>query len=289
MTPLREDTTSSEEEEQEGDELPSPELSKSEDESESEDDPEGASAPKESPKEAAAPTEERKEVPSSTPPSEQSQPAEAEETKEESMSPKTSPKRSHDDDTASVISDEHDTDDEIEMVAESPEQKKARVEKRNAGATFRNMPKDSTDEQREDWPKVWLDKFDQQQERLEEKQEQVSSFLKRPMTEDLNAALKLLGLPEWTNFTCIEYMNQTEDARTKNFKTFMNKYHPDKIERPNSDKFNPDGEDCSTPEKKTQAWKDRVHRFVNAKDTCNDAAKWGVKELQMVNGKPTWI
>ena len=76
------------------------------------------------------------------------------------MSPPGSPKRSHDDDTTSVISPEHDSDDEIEMVEESKEHKKARIEKRNANATFKNMPEHSTPEQREDWPKKWLDKYD---------------------------------------------------------------------------------------------------------------------------------
>ncbi len=43
---------------------------------------------------------------------------------------------------------EHDTDDEIEMVQETEDQKQARIEKRNANATEQNMPKHSTPQEK---------------------------------------------------------------------------------------------------------------------------------------------
>jgi hypothetical protein len=253
------------------------------------------------PEKATASNEERKEVTSSTPPSEQSQPVEAEETKEESMSPKTSPKQSQAADDSigafsendpkgdtSVVS-EHSSDEDIEMTVESEEHRQARIKKRNETATWKNMPKDSTPAQRTDWPKVWLGKFNQQQEQLEEEANVMANFAKRHMREDFDAALKLLCLPPWTNFHCVEFLQQLDASRKKKFKVLMSKYSTDKIARPDSDKYNPEGEDCSTPEKKEQAWKSRAQKFVEANETINHVAKWGVKELKTVNGKQVWI
>jgi hypothetical protein len=245
------------------------------------------SQPAEALEEAPASKEERKEVPkstpqeeapSSTPPSEQqNQPAKEKETKVKSTA---------------VVSPEHSTDDEIEMVLETEEHKQARIEKTNATATWRNMPKDSTQAQRQTWKKVWLDRFDQEQLQLQEEQEQVDSFLKRPMQEDLDAALELLCLPPCasSHFRCEDFLKQLEGARRKNFQTQMGRYSTDKIGKPDSDGMNPDGEDCSTPEKKAQAWKDRAQKVVNAQDTINLAAKWGVKKLTTgEDGKQVWI
>jgi hypothetical protein len=235
------------------------------------------------------------------PPNEQDQPADAEETKEESMSPKTSPKGSqagddsiwasnkNDTSATSVVSPEHSSDDDVEMIVESEEQRQARIKKRNETATWRNMPKDSTPEQREDWPKVWLGKYDQRQEIVLEKADQAENFARRHMKEDFDAALELLGLPPWTARHCIEYLQQLVDLRKKKFKELMVKYSTDKIAGPDSDKYNPEGEDCSTPEKKEQAWKDRAQRFVEANETINHVARWGVKALETVEGKQVWI
>ena len=101
------------------------------------------------------------------------------------------------------------------------------------------MPQDSTPKQRQSWPKKWLDRFGMQQEQVEEKAEQLSSFMNRPMREDLDKALELLGLPPWTNFRCEDYMEQLKAARTKSFKNLMVKYSLDKSGRPESDNENP--------------------------------------------------
>ena len=69
----------------------------------------------------------------------------------------------------------------------------------------------------------------------------------------------------------------------------MIRYSIDKAGRPESGNESPAGEDCDTHEKRTQAWTNRVQKLVNAKDTCNTAAKWGVKILKMVSGKPEWV
>jgi hypothetical protein len=151
------------------------------------------------------------------------------------------------------------------------------------------MPKDSTPEQREDWPKVWLGKYDQRQEIVLEKADQAENFARRHMKEDFDAALELLGLPPWTARHCIEYLHHLVDVRKKKFKELMVKYSTDKIAGPDSDKYNPEGEDCDTPEKKEQAWKGRAQRFVEANETINHVAKWGVKELRTVEGKQVWI
>jgi hypothetical protein len=188
-----------------------------------------------------------------------------------------------------VYSDAHSSDEEIEMTQESEEHMQARIEKRNAAATWKNMPKESTPEQRTDWPKVWLGKVNQQQEQVEEEANVMANFARRHMREDFDAALKLLCLPPWTNFHCVEFLQQLDASRKKKFKVLMSKYSTDKIARPDSDKFNPEGEDCDTPEKKEQAWKGRAQRFVEANETINHVAKWGIKELVMVEGKLVWI
>jgi hypothetical protein len=226
------------------------------------------------------------------PSSEQNQPADVEETKEASMSPKTSPKGSRaNEGTTSILSPEHSSDDDFEMTVESEEHRQARTKKRNETATWKNMPKESTPEQRIDWPKVWLGKFSQQQEIIEEKAEQLKAFMDRPMKEDLNAALKLLGVPEWGDFfTCIDYMKQVDAARLKNFTKLLRMYSVDKQAHPQSEKRDPAGKDCSTPKLRDEAWTDRAQKFVNAKDICNAAAKWGCKELSLLDdGTYAWI
>ena len=132
QSPLRENATSSEDEEQEeqeGDEPLSPELSESEDE------PEEASASKELPKEAATSAEERKEAPNYTPPS---------------TPPGFNDSTSNEPKSSNVINSEHDSD--IEEI-ETAEERKQRA---FPNATAENMPKHSTLDQRQGWPNEWL-------------------------------------------------------------------------------------------------------------------------------------
>ena len=42
----------------------------------------------------------------------------------------------------------------------------------------------------------------------------------------------------------------------------------------------PIGENCSTPAKRNKAWTARMQRIVEAKDTIDEAAGFGVKELE---------
>ncbi len=80
-----------------------------------------------------------------------------------------------------------------------------------------------------------------------------------------------------------------EGARKKNFKSLLRRYSVDKSGRPDSVNEDPAGEDCSTPELRTQAWTNRVQKFVNAKDICTNVEKWGVKVPEMVDGKQVWV
>ena len=65
----------------------------------------------------------------------------------------------------------------------------------------------------------------------------------------------------------------------------MVKYSLDKLGRPESDNENPAGEDCSTQEKKTQAWTTRVQKLVSARDNFMAGAKYGCKGRQDENGR----
>ena len=236
------------------------------------------SQPAEAPEEAPASKEERKEAPSSTPSSEQqNQPAETEETKEESMSPKTSPKASQADNhgwmfnmpNSELIISEHDTDDDL--VEETEDQRQARIEERNANATAQNMPKYSTPTSRHSWGRVWLQEWERIELAAEEEQNKASRIKNRPSIEQYKDALKILGLGY------LDPKLRTEERAAADFKRLMFKYATDKMKLENSEMNDPQGEDCSTPELRKQAWTTRMQRIVGAKDNFTAGNKYGVQ------------
>ena len=54
---------------------------------------------------------------------------------------------------------------------------------------------------------------------------------------------------------------------------------------PNSEVHDPKGEDCSTPELRSQAWIARMQKIVGAKDDFVTGMKYGVKDQKDKDGK----
>ena len=90
-------------------------------------------------------------------------------------------------------------------------------------------------------------------------------------------ALALLRLPAWENFNIFEYLIMLKEATAKNFRKLSLVYSVDKMASANVDQ-DPSGEDCSTLEKRKQAWTRRMQKLVEAKDIIAAAAASGVKE-----------
>ena len=256
--------------------------------------PESSSAtqnqPAESPEVAAASNENRKEVPSSIPSNEQNQSADVEETKEESMSPKTSPKGSqagdnsiwasnkNDPSAASIVSPNHSSDDD-DIIVESAEQEQARIKERNDNATVQNMPKISSPSSRRSWPPVWLQEWERQELEAEEIQNEANRFGNRPNVDEFKDALKILGLAN------LPPKDRTEERAKVDFKRLMSRYATDKMKLEKSELNDPKGVDCSDPEVRIQAWKDRVQRIVSAKDNFIAGLNYGVKFRKNKDGK----
>jgi hypothetical protein len=255
-TPPRKNATSSdsedeEQEEQEGDELPSPELSDTEDE------PEEASASKEIPKEAAAPAGERKEEPSYSPPD---------------TPPEFHNSSNNEPENANVLSPDHDSDIEELKPEETLEQRKQRA---FAHATAENMPLNSTQLERKDWPYVWLHEWERRENLKEEAAEKATRDAKRSnkhYQEEVKAARETLEYA--TNFTWI-MGTEAEKNITKQFTKLWFKYAIDKIDLPDSQQRDPWGADVSTPELRHQAWTSRVQAIANARDLLKDVNKHG--------------
>jgi hypothetical protein len=198
------------------------------------------------------------------------------------MSPKTSLKGSHagddsswasnknDQSAASIVSPNHSSDDD-DIIVESAEQEQARIKERNDNATVQNMPKISSPSSRRSWPPVWLQEWERQELEAEEIQNKANRIKNRPNVDEFKDALKILGLAN------LPPKDRTEERAKADFKRLMFKHATDKIKLEKSELNDPKGVDCSDPEVRIQAWKDRVQRIVSAKDNFIAGLNYGVK------------
>ena len=228
----RPDSSSEEEEqdEQEGDESPSPEISESEDE------PEEASAPKELPKEAATSSEERKEAPNFK--------------------------------SSYVIDSDHDSDvEEIETAEE-------RNRRTHPDATAENMPKHSTPEQRQGWPKEWSHEWKRlaSEEAAADRATQNNKRFNKHYKSAVEKARTILEYDSTFTWICGEEAGKNI---SRQFRKLWAKYSIDKMGSPESQQRDPYGADVSTPELRLQAWTNRVQEIGNARDILKDVNKFG--------------
>ena len=125
-------------------------------------------------------------------------------------------------------------------------------------------------------------KNERQELAAEEKQNEDNRFRRRPNSIEFKEALTVLGLG------FLDPRERTIERANVDFKRLIFLYATDKMKLENSEMNDPQGEDCSTPERRSQAWTTRMKKIIGARDNFTAGMKYGVKTLQNADGVWYW-